>query len=333
MIYFYFFILIFLSAFFSACEIAIFSLSPAQVKLMQQKRLKNAHLVLYFKKHPYKTLITILIGNNVVNILSASLATFIAVNVFGSLGVGIATGLVTLFILIFGEITPKSFAQKNNQFIARLAAPVLYFLMIVLYPLVWVLREFNLTLLRIFKIKAASFVPEEEIRSLTRLGVEKGDIHYREHRLIEKVFRFNDIAVGEIMTPRYKMVVLNGDVPVEQIAHFVSQTGFSRYPVYENNEDNIIGYIHINDLMRVLNSDEREKLVKRLVRPIRRVKNLEKIEPLFRAILKDQDHLALVVRGVNRKEVVGLVTLEDILEELVGDISDETDEDRGIAKL
>lgn len=334
MIYLYFFILVLLSAFFSACEIAFFSLTHAQVRLMTEKKAKNAKYIWRLKKRPQKLLITILIGNNVVNVLIAALATLIATDIFGSLGVGIATGVVTLIILVFGEIVPKSFAQKNNNWMAQRSAFLIYLLSLLFWPLIWLLVNFNdLVIKYIFHVKDPSLVTEEEIRSLTRLGVETGAIDYREREMIEKVFRFNDIEVGDIITPRYKMVVLNGEVPVEQIAYFVSHSGFSRYPVYVDDEDNIVGYIHVNDLMKVLNSDERETLVKDLVRPIRRVKESGRIEPLFRSILKNQDHQVLVVRESNKEEIIGLVTLEDILEELVGDISDETDEVKEVQKL
>jgi len=324
MIYILFSVLIGLSAFFSASEIALFSLPSGQVRLLVQKKYKNAHLVTFFKKNPQKTLITILIGNNIVNILSASIATYIATKLFGSAGVGIATGIVTIFILIFGEIIPKSFAQKNNLTIAQIISPLLYFFYLFFYPVVWVLKGFNNTLMRIFKIKENTFLTEEEIKSLSRLGVEKGNIHFHEYELIEKTFLLNDITVKDVMTPRYKIVFLNGEVPVEGIAHFVGQTGYSRYPVYENNEDQILGYVHVHDIMKVLNSDERDEPVKKYVREVTTLEETKTLQSAFKIMIRKKAHLALISRLEN-EEIIGLISLEDILEHLVGEIEDEAD--------
>lgn len=324
MIYVIFIILILLSGFFSAAEIALFSISDAQVKLLMQKKFKNAKLINKLKKKPQNTLITILIGNNIVNILSASLATYIAVSIFGNLGVGIATGVVTFVILIFGEIVPKSFAQKNNLKIAQFFSPILFVFFVLFKPVVWVIHEFNLLLLKIFKIKDNKFLTEEEIKALARIGVESGHIDYREHVLIEKIFLLNDISVKEVMTPKYKVVFLNGEVPVDSIAYFVAQSGYSRFPVYIDNENNIIGYVHVHDIMKILNSDNRETPLQNLVRKISFFDNNEKIDVVLRKMIKLKEHIALVTRN-NQQEIIGLVSLEDVLEHLVGEIEDEVD--------
>ncbi len=324
MIYFIFIILVILSGFFSAAEIAMFSLNHAQVRLLLQKKQKNANLIYKLKKWPQKTLITILLGNNIVNILAASLATYIAVNLFGSFGIGLATGLVTLIILIFGEIVPKSFAQKNNIKIAQNFAPFLFFIYILFFPVVWLLRSFNIMLLKLFKIKESKFLTEDEIKALTRLGVESGHINYREHEFIERIFLLNDIAVKEIMTPKYKMVLLNGEVPVDSIAYFIGQTGYSRYPVYLDNENKIIGYVHVHDIMKVLNSDQREIAIENLCRKISMFDHNDKIDIVLRKMIKLKEHIALVSRN-QQQEIIGLVSLEDVLEHLVGEIEDEAD--------
>lgn len=334
MLFIIFLVLIFLSAFFSSAEIAFFSLTKAQARNLIDRKERNAKLVWKLKHNPQHLLVTILIGNNVANVLTASLATVLAVRLLGSLGVGVATGVVTLLILVFGEITPKSLAQKNNQWIALHFAPVLYALTILFFPINWILIVFNNILAKkLFRIKMPKLVTEDEIRTLARLGVETGSIAYRERELIENVFRFNDICVGEVMTQRYKIVFLNGEVPVEQIAYFVAQSGFSRYPVYVGDEDRVVGYVHINDLMKILNSDQREMLVKDIVRPIRRIHESKKIESLFRTMIQKQEHMVLVTRNGDEKEIIGLVTLEDILEELVGEIVDETDMEEDEEKL
>lgn len=329
-----FIILLFLSALFSATEIAFFSLTIAQARRLQEKKLKGADLVWKLKNRPQRLLITILLGNNIVNVLIAALATALAIKMFGSSGVGIATGVVTLAILIFGEITPKSIAQKNNAGIARYSAFVIYPLSIVFYPISAVLIKFNSVIAhKLLKIKNPELVTEDEIRTLARLGVETGAIAYQERELIENIFKFNDIEVKEVMTPKYRMVSLNGNVSVEQIAYFVAQSGFSRYPVYDDDEDNIVGYVHVNDIMRYLNSDKREVLVKNIVRPIKVVDKNKKINSVFRSMIRHKEHIMLVKNSEKKNTIIGLVTLEDIIEELIGEIIDETDDKEDINKI
>lgn len=315
-----------LSAFFSGAEIAYFSLTHAQARHMRDQGKKNADLVWKLKQDPQRLLITILIGNNVVNVFTSALATVLATEKFGSAGVGLATGVVTLLILVFGEITPKSLAQKNNRKLTRVLAPVLYILTIVLYPISWLLIHFNdFVAHKLFRTKTSAMVSEEEIRTLSRLGVESGVIDYREHQMIENIFRFDDTPVGDIMTPRYKMVTLNGDVSVAQIAYFVGKEGYSRYPVYDGDEDDIIGYVHANDILQHLQSDDRDFLLKNIVRTIKSVHEKTSIERLLRLFVSAQEHIVLVTRENNPQEIIGMVTLEDVLEELVGEIVDETD--------
>ena len=321
-----FIILILLSALFSSAEIAFFTLSQAKVRSLLSKKQPNAKLIWRLLKNPQRLLITILIGNNIANVLTASLATVLTTQHFGSAGVGIATGIVTITILVFGEITPKSIAQKNNIAIAQKTAKLFYVLTILFTPIIWLLGKWNNLIIKKF-VKNADLaqVSESEIKTLTRLGVESGAIDYQEHELIANVFEFNDVEAKEIMTPRYKIIALNGDVPIEQIAYFVSQSGFSRYPVYIDDEDNIIGYIHVNDLMKVLNSGQREDTLEKIARPVMHVHANDKIEPLFRQMLKKREHLSLVTKTGQPTQIVGLITLEDMLEELVGEIEDETD--------
>jgi putative hemolysin len=317
-------ILIALSGFFSSAEIAFFSLSDIEMKMLSTGKGKNLKKVLKLKKKPQKLLITILVGNNIVNILSASIATVIAIEWFGSFGVGIATGVITLLILVFGEIAPKSFAQENNQKIVLLAAPFLYFLFIIFSPIVFLLEKFNQGIMRLFGNKETKIVEtKEKIYVLARMGVEDGHMNYKEKEMIENVLEFNSVTVEDVMTPRYRMVAVRGEVPVEQIAYPLTRDGFSRYPVYLDNEDNFIGYIHSSDIMKYLNSDQREIAVKDIVRDVVFVDKGDKVEAVFRKMIRKREHLFLVR---DHEEVVGLVCLEDILEEIVGEIVDETDE-------
>lgn len=324
MFIFLFIILLCLSAFFSASEIALFSLSQGKIKELLHQKHFGAIYVWRLRQAPQNLLATILIGNNIVNTLCASLATVLAVSYFGDYGVGVATGLATMLILMFGEITPKSIAQKNNILIALKTAPILWFLSRVLWPLVWTLNHFNGFITnKILKIKKTELVTESEIRALARLGVEVGAIDYRERELIEKVFHFNDTLVKKVMTPRYKIVALNGEAPVEQIAYFIGQQEFSRFPIYIGEDDNYIGYVHVNDVMKSLNSDNREQEIQVLARPIKKVKSSENLETVFRKMRVGREHLMLVV---DNQKVMGIVTMEDLLEAIVGEINDENDD-------
>ncbi len=320
-----FLILIFLSGFFSSAETAFFSLSPAQARLLENHKLWRARAVWQLKSKPEELLTTILIGNNIVNLFTASYATVVATRFFDSSALGIATGATTFFILVFGEIVPKSLAYSNNRAIAQFSAPLLYALRIALYPAVRALTIFSAYLQKRFATGETTNVTEAEVRMMARMSVEHGEMDYREREMIENVFRFDDMTVRQVMRPRYKMVLLNGMVPVEQIAYFVGHDGHSRYPVYVGDEDNIIGYIHVNTLLKALKSDERHKLVKEFVRPIASVPETRKIERVFRAMKRDRVHMYLVHKKGAPYEIIGLVTLEDILEEIVGEIEDETD--------
>lgn len=318
------FILLILSGFFSGIEAAFFSMHQSQVRLLESQKKRGARIVAFLKANPQRLLITILIGNNIVNLLAASLATVVAAQFFDSAAVGIATGATTFFILIFGEILPKSIALTHTKEVVLFAARPVYVLFYFFYPVSSLLIRLNKLLNRRIGKKQGTGVTEEEIRIMTRMGVENGSIDYWEREMIENIFRFDDIPVGEIATPLYKVEILNGAVPVDQITYFVSQSGFSRFPVH-NKSDDIIGYIHVNTLMQKLNSDERDTLVEEFASPIERIDENVKIERVFRKMKRDKVHMCLVHRHNKKDEIIGIVTLEDILEEIVGEIEDETD--------
>jgi CBS domain containing-hemolysin-like protein len=322
-----FLVLIILSGFFSSAETAFFSLHMHRIKMMLDRKVPGAKLVYRLKKHPERLLITILIGNNLVNLFTAGYATLVAQRFFGSAALGIATGVTTLFILIFGEIMPKSLAFTHNEKIARLFARPLYILSLVVWPVAHVLLLLTRAFNKIFKVRRVERVNEEEVRMMARLGAEHGGIDYRERELIENVFQFDDVAADDAMTPLYRVKTLNGTVPVDQIAHLAGVLGFSRYPVYADNEtDQFIGYIHVNTILRVLNSDERDKPIAEFVQPLDSVPETRSIERVFRAMKRERVHMYLVHRSRHPDEILGIITLEDIVEELVGEIEDETDE-------
>lgn len=320
-----FVILILLSGFFSSAETAFFSLTHAQLRTILKHRMPHARIVHRLKRNPQSLLATILIGNNIVNLFTASYATVVAAHYFDSAALGIATGTATIFILIFGEIIPKSIAYAKNKSVACLSAWPIYILSLVFSPIVYILGLVNNYFYSILKVPKRTRVTEEEVRTVARLGVEHGSIDYREHEMIENVLEFQDTTVKDVMTPIYRVTSVNGEVPVEQIAYFMSHDGHSRYPVYEGDEDHIVGYVHVNHIMKALNSDERNKPVKEFMSPIASEEETVSIERVFRALKRDRSHMCLIHQKGRSDMYIGIVTMEDIIEEIFGDIEDETD--------
>jgi putative hemolysin len=324
-------ILIILSALFSSAETAFFSLTPARVRLMVHKNRFASHIVAKLKDRPRRLLIAILVGNNIVNLFAASYATVVAGRFFDSAAVGIATGLTTIGVLIFGEILPKSLAIAHKEYIATITAWPIYIVYMTLYPVIYILYKINIIFYKIMGVThGEDVVNEEEIRILTRMGLESGAINLHEHEMIENVFQFDDIPVKEVMTQLENIETISGLVSVEKIAFSVSQIGHSRYPVHEGNDEKFIGYIHVNTIMQKLNSDDRDKPIAQFISPIQSVPASMNIAQVFRRMNKKYSHMFLV-EDENR-EAIGLVTLEDIIEELVGEIIDETDAEDYLAK-
>ena len=214
---------------------------------------------------------------------------------------------------------PKAYFEINAERLARLFSPMVYFLQIILFPIVYILEKLLIWLTR---GKNSQGVSETEFKALSRLAVEEGVLEFEEHEMIMNILEFDDKEIKEIMIPRYKMVVLNDDAEVDQVSYFMAQEGFSRYPVYHNQKDNIVGYVHVLDIMEVLNSDNREDSLEKHVHPILKIKEDDKINNVFNKMRRKRTHMAIVIRN---DELVGLVTMEDLLEEIVGDIEDEND--------
>lgn len=315
-------ILLIMSAWFSGTEIALFSMTPGSVKSMVIAKKKNAKLLEKLLKNKKRLLVVILLGNNLVNITAASMMSLWVEQRFENGALGIATGVMTLLILIFGEMFPKAFAQNHAEKFALFFAPIIYFLEIIFYPIVILLEK----LLRLITgNKTKNIVSEQELKAFSRLAVEHGILKFKEHEMIMNIINFEEKTAKEVMTPRYKMSVINEDAEIDKIAHFISQEGFSRYPVFHNQEDNIIGYVHIIDIMRVLNSDNREDAIKKYVEPIITVNEDTKIDKILKKMIKRRVHIALVYR--NKEQLIGMLTLEDMLEEIVGEIRDENDDE------
>ncbi|MFA5887310.1 MAG: hemolysin family protein [Candidatus Nanoarchaeia archaeon] len=315
--------LIVLSAFFSASEIAIFSTSTAKVRSLLEKGVRGSKKLDYLKSNPKKTLSTILIGNNIVNISASSIATMLAIRVFGDLGTGLATGAMVLLILVFGEISPKAYATHHAEPVALFAAPILLFLMKALYPIVII---FEFTARKLTGTESGmkpQAVTEEELKATLEMSAASGNVKKEEKEMIESVLRFNDITVREVMTHRSEMVCIDESMKIKDAAEIMEAEGFSRYPVNKKSKENIVGAVHIKDVFFAATKGNGNKPMKSVTTKIEFVPQHMLLNQLFKEFQDKQMHMAIVAN--DHGEVIGLVTLEDLLEELVGEIIDETD--------
>ena len=311
-------VLLLLSGFFSSAETALYSISKAKaIHLAKEKGYTN-FLIKKMKDDPHRLLSTILIGNNVVNVGASALATAITIDLVTSNAVGIATGVMTLLILIFGEIFPKSIATRNNILIARLVIIPLYWLSILFTPLIFMLNFIpKLT----GKMQKKPHVTEEELMTFVEVVEEEGGIDEEEKELIENIFEFDDTSASEIMTPRADMYVINVDEDLNLAD--VIRSGFTRIPVIEEDIDHVIGILNIKDLfMHQVTSSEAIDVRKIMSEPYFVPEN-KKLDNLLQQFKKRKQHIAIIVD--EHGGVCGLITLEDALEEIVGEIIDETD--------
>jgi CBS domain containing-hemolysin-like protein len=311
-------VLLLLSGFFSSAETALFSISRAKARhIAKEKGLTNA-LIKKMKDDPHRLLSTILIGNNLVNVGAAALATAITIELVASNAVGIATGVMTALILVFGEIIPKSIATRNNVLIARLVILPLYWLSILFSPVIYLLNFIpRLT----SKVQRKSRVTEEELMTFVEVVEEEGGIEEEEKELIHNIFEFDDTSASEIMTPRADMFVINvdDDLDVEEII----RSGFSRIPVIAEDIDHVIGILNIKDLFMHQVTSAKQTDVRRVMSETYFVPENKKLDHLLQEFKKRKQHIAIVVD--EHGGVSGLITLEDALEEIVGEIVDETD--------
>jgi len=317
-------LLIVLSGIFSSLEIAYFSLSEAKIDVLVKKKKKGAKMVKQLKNNPEKLLITILVGNNIVNILSASIATVIALDHFGTAGIAIATFAMTILILMFGEILPKSLATVHAEKIVLLTSFPLFIFQFILSPIVKIFAKSTSIIMRLFKIHRSKIkVSDDELKAMAKIGVKEGTIEKNEQMLIKNALRFNDIEVGQIMTARVKMIALNEEQTLKESFETIKSAHFSRIPVFKNNEDNITGIFYVKDILSIPETDYINKKLKHFANKPLFTAETQKIDDLFRKFQQSRIHIAVVLD--EHGGTAGIITLEDIIEELVGEINDETD--------
>lgn len=319
-------ILLCLSAFFSSSETALTTVNQIRMRTLADNGDKRAARVLRVTGNSGKMLSAILIGNNIVNLSASSISTSLAIHLFGNTGAGIATGILTFLILIFGEVTPKTMATIKADSMSLTAAAPIGFLMKILTPVIFIINKLSLGLMFLLHVNikdAQKKMTEEELRTIVDVSQENGVIEHEERDMIHNLFDFGDAEAKEIMVPRIDMTFVQADATYQEVLDIFRQDMFTRLPVYEDSTDNVIGIINMKDFL--LQNDTPEFSVRNLLREPYFTYEHKNTADLFLEMRKSSISLAIVLDeyGVT----AGLITLEDLLEEIVGEIRDEYDAD------
>ncbi len=316
-------ICVFFSAYFSASETAYNSVNKVRLKNMDEKGNIGARRALQLLENYEKLLSTILVGNNIVNIAATSVATVICVRRWGSdSGSAIATVIITIILLLFGEITPKTLAIGSADSFAMLVSGSLQFFMVILTPLTWLFGLWQKLLLKIFKPKDDNAVTDEEILTIVRTAEEEGEIDKQESTLIHNSIDFNETLTEDILTPRVDIEAVEQNCTKDEVKEIFAKTGLSRIPVYDKDIDHIIGVLYVKDFYNKIYGNDGS--VRSIIRPVIFTSEHRPIGELFRELQSKKIHMAIVLDEYGG--TLGIVTMEDILEELVGEIWDEHEE-------
>ena len=316
-------ILVAFSAFFSASETAFSSLNQIRLKSRADDGDRTAARVLAMSEQYDKLLSTILIGNNIVNIAAASIGTILFTQMLGAeRGATMSTIVLTIIVLIFGEVTPKSLAKEMPEKVATAVSPFLVLLMALMTPLTWLFTQWKKLLGHFVHSGEADTITEGELMTMVSEAENDGELTDRESQLIRSAIEFDDVEVEEILTPRVDVVAVEDDIPLEELAQTFAESGYSRLPVYHGTIDNIIGVVHEKDFY--IARLKKATKIDDLVVPTLYTTGSTQISQLLRTLREQHHHLAVVVDEYGGTE--GIITLEDILEELVGEIWDEHDE-------
>ena len=316
-------ILVGFSAFFSASETAFSSLNQIRLKSRAEDGDSSAARVLNMAEQYDKLLSTILIGNNIVNIAAASIGTILFTQMLGAeRGATVSTIVLTIIVLIFGEVTPKSLAKEMPEKVATAVSPFLVLLMALMTPLTWLFTQWKKLLGHFVHSGEADTITEGELMTMVSEAENDGELTDRESELIRSAIEFDDVEVEEILTPRVDVVAVEDDIPLEELAQTFAESGYSRLPVYHGTIDNIIGVVHEKDFY--IARLKKATKIDDLVVPTLYTTGSTQISQLLRTLREHHHHLAVVVDEYGGTE--GIITLEDILEELVGEIWDEHDE-------
>ncbi|MBQ7389927.1 MAG: HlyC/CorC family transporter [Clostridia bacterium] len=316
-----------MSAYFSATETAFNTFNRIRVKNLAEKGNKRAARALELAEN-YDTLIsTILIGNNIVNILAASLSTLYFTNLLAGgsaaqFATTISTAVMTIIVLTFGEISPKTIAKQSPDKFVLFATPLISALVIIFKPLSFIFKQLQNLLSKIFKSDEDQGMTEEELISIIEEAAEEGDLDEEESTLIKSAIEFNELEVGDIFTPRIDITAVRSDITKEELAKVFTESGYSRIPIYDDDLDNIHGIVYYKDFFSDAHTTNIP--ISEIVKPVMYVTKTQKINDLLKDLQEKQMHLAVVTDEYG--STAGIVTLEDILEEIVGEIWDEHDE-------
>lgn len=314
------------SAFFSGSETALMALSRLRLTHLAETKPLRAGLVKRVLEKPERLIGAILLGNNLVNVAMSAIATAVAISIWGDRGIAYATGVLTFVILIFAEITPKVYAKYFNERVSFITAPILNVIMIIFHPFVFLVTYISNKILYLIGVDVSKIekplMTEEEIHTCIKMGWDEGAITAEERKMLSRVFTLNDRTVGEVMVPKEKMVIIDSKASAEEIYRIILDTGHTRFPVRKGRDGEIIGFLHAKDLFHFM---DQKKIgsIKEIIRAPYFVPTEKTIDAQLRGFQNRKLHQAVVLDSEGK--VTGLITLEDIIEELVGSIEDEHD--------
>ena len=317
-------VLIGLSGFFSGLEVALVGVRKSKVVQLFNEGKKGAKALQKLKMNPSWMMSSVNLGNNLVNVGASALATSVAIRLFGNDGLGIAVGVMTFLILVFGEITPKTYCNANSTKIALRYAPVLLAFSYAFYPVV---KFFEIITRGVVKITGSSHIPppitEEEIKGVIDQGLAEKALEKEEMELVHGALNFDDTVIRSVMTPRTKMFTLNAKMLLFEALPQINKSGHSRIPIFGETRDDIVGFIHARDVLKELEKDNKVVILEQIARKPVFASQEKMVSSLLKEMKGRKTHMAIVVD--EHGGVEGLVTLEDLLEEIVGEIEDETD--------
>ena len=317
-------VLIGLSGFFSGLEVALVGVRKSKVVQLFNEGKKGSKALHKLKMNPSWMMSSVNLGNNLVNVGASALATSVAIRMFGNDGLGIAVGIMTFLILVFGEITPKTYCNANSTKVALRYAPVLLAFSYVFYPVV---KFFEIITRGVVKITGSSYTPppitEEEIKGVIDQGLAEKALEKEEMELVHGALNFDDTVIRSVMTPRTKMFTLNAKMLLFEALPQINKSGHSRIPIFGETRDDIVGFIHARDVLKELEKDNKVVILEQIARKPVFASQEKMVSSLLKEMKGRKTHMAIVVD--EHGGVEGLVTLEDLLEEIVGEIEDETD--------
>ena len=316
-----------LSGYFSGLEVALVSIRRSKIEQMVKDKVRGASSLQKLKSNPSRMMSSVNLGNNLASIAATALATDISLKFFGDDGLAIAIGIMTFLILIFGEITPKTYCNANAAKVAIKNSRILLIFGYVFFPIVWI---FEMITKGMIKLTGSSDMPpgltEDEIKEVVEQGYKDKAIEKQESELVHGALNFDDIVIRTVMTPRTKMFKLNSKMMLFEALPEINKSGFSRIPVFADNTDQIVGIVHVRDVLKKLEGDEKIISLEQIMREPVFVSQEKRVSDLLKEMQGRRTHMAIVLDEFGGVE--GCVTLEDLLEEIVGEIQDETDTEK-----